>query len=220
MVLDQVGILEFIHHDITTEVLIEAQALGETFEKNRYKEEEISEIESVISTEIALIALINLGHLLFKDVELRRNILLRSDPLVLQMVDGGSNLSRMKHLGVEVQLVDDGLEVPVLILLIIDDKILLKTRRSIYAGVIREQAEWKVETQILTDPPRSFTFPASNGRLIGKRRQRYATGEPFFPDEIILEEDLVLLLPLAKTRRGPSAPDGLLGLSWIVARDG
>jgi hypothetical protein len=158
MVLDQVGILEFIHHDITTEVLIEAQALGETFEKNRYKEEEIPEIESVISAEIALIALINLGHLLFKDVELRRNILLRSDPLVLQMVDGGSNLSRMKHLGIEVQLLDDCLEVPVLILLIIDDEIFLKTEEIDVPPEVLEQAEWKVETQIpLADPPRSFS---------------------------------------------------------------
>jgi hypothetical protein len=59
LILDQVGILKFIHHHIAAELPIRPEDLWKAFEKNRYKSEKVSKVESIVPMEIFLIALIN-----------------------------------------------------------------------------------------------------------------------------------------------------------------
>ncbi len=128
LILDEVRILKFIHHHILAEVLIRPQHLGIFFKEECDKEEKISKIDSIISTEIFLISLIDEGQPLFKDVELGGTILIRRDSFVLQPVDRGLHGPGVKHLEVKIQFFHDGFQMPFLILLIIDDKIPLKTQ--------------------------------------------------------------------------------------------
>jgi hypothetical protein len=83
VILDEVGILKFVHHHIATEVLIGAEGFRKAFEKKMDKREEISKIDRVVSPKIFLISPVNQSQPLLKDIELGRHILFRCNPLIL-----------------------------------------------------------------------------------------------------------------------------------------
>jgi hypothetical protein len=59
VILDEVRVLKLIDHHIAAELLIGPQDLWIAPEQNRYKEEEISKIEGIVTSKILLIALID-----------------------------------------------------------------------------------------------------------------------------------------------------------------
>jgi hypothetical protein len=128
VILDQIRILKFIDHDVTAKLLVGFQDLRITSEKNGNKSEEISKIEGIVPLQIFLISLVNQGQSFLKNIELRRVVLIRCDAFVLQLIDGGLDGSGVEHPEVHVQFLHHGLEVALLILLIINDKISLKAQ--------------------------------------------------------------------------------------------
>jgi len=128
VILDQVRILKLIDHDVTAKLLVGFQDLRITSEKNGNKSEEIPKIEGIVPPQIFLISLVNQSQSFLKNIELRRVVLIRCDAFVLQLVDRGLDRSGVEHPEVHVQFLHHSLEVPFLILLIINDKISLKAQ--------------------------------------------------------------------------------------------
>jgi hypothetical protein len=59
MILNEVRVLKFVHHDIAAELPVRFKDFWEASKKNGHKGEKISKIEGIVSTKILLISLID-----------------------------------------------------------------------------------------------------------------------------------------------------------------
>ena len=141
MILNEVGVLEFVHHHVSAEILIGRQHLWEPLEQDRNEMEEILKIQGIVSAKVFLVSLVDQRQAFLKDVKLGRLVLVRSDPVVFQFPDGRQKCPGRIRFGVQIQLLHHRLQMPFLILFIIDDKILVKPKMSICLLRIRTQAE-------------------------------------------------------------------------------
>ena len=109
-VLGVVGVLVFVHQDVTEAILIVLEHLGESTEQLDRDHEQVVEIHRRCDQQPLLVHPVDLGDLLVIDPVALTLERLKVDQLVLGVADGGANALRREPLGIEVEVTNAPLD--------------------------------------------------------------------------------------------------------------